>query len=150
VIYVASSWRNELQPRVVQDLRERGLVVYDFRNPSEGDCGFAWSQLEDKPGWRQDGSWQKWTPTQFREALKHPRAREGFATDRCALEKASSTLLVMPCGRSAHLELGFAIGKGQRTAVFIPPGTKFEPELMWSFSEILVTWEEVHRWATTG
>lgn len=32
-IYVASSWRNNVQPLVVQTLRVAGLDVYDFKNP---------------------------------------------------------------------------------------------------------------------
>ena len=32
-IYVASSWRNEYYPEVVEKLREAGHEVYDFRNP---------------------------------------------------------------------------------------------------------------------
>jgi hypothetical protein len=30
-IYVASSWRNEYYPEVVEKLREAGHEVYDFR-----------------------------------------------------------------------------------------------------------------------
>ena len=39
-IYVASSWRNEYYPEVVEKLREAGHEVYDFRNPPSGDPGF--------------------------------------------------------------------------------------------------------------
>ena len=42
-IYVASSWRNEFYPEVVEKLREAGHEVYDFRNPPSGDPGFKWS-----------------------------------------------------------------------------------------------------------
>ena len=42
-IYVASSWRNEYYPEVVEKLREAGHDVYDFRNPPSGDPGFKWS-----------------------------------------------------------------------------------------------------------
>ena len=34
-IYVASSWRNEFYPEVVQLLREAGHEVYDFHNDIE-------------------------------------------------------------------------------------------------------------------
>lgn len=40
-IYVASSWRNERQPEVVEHLRSFGYEVYDFRNPAPGDTGFS-------------------------------------------------------------------------------------------------------------
>lgn len=45
-IYVASSWRNKIQPSVVVALREAGHEVYDFRNPREGDTGFHWSDID--------------------------------------------------------------------------------------------------------
>jgi len=45
-IYVASSWRNPIQPRIVRVLREAGHTVYDFRNPAPGYKGFAWSDLD--------------------------------------------------------------------------------------------------------
>ncbi len=32
-IYLASSWRNDLQPEVLLALRDAGHAVYDFRNP---------------------------------------------------------------------------------------------------------------------
>ncbi len=146
-IYVASSWRNAFQPEVVVALRSLGHEVYDFRHPKPGDDGFAWSQLEGKPGSRTDGRWQDWTPSQVREALKHPRAVEGFEADRVACEGADATLCVLPCGRSAHLELGVAIGRCQKTGIFVPPGVTFEPDLMYRWSEILVTDEELLGWA---
>ena len=37
-IYVASSWRNERQPDVVQALRNAGHDVYDFRHPHGEDA----------------------------------------------------------------------------------------------------------------
>jgi hypothetical protein len=33
-IYVASSWKNNIQPEVVHELRKLGHDVYDFKNPS--------------------------------------------------------------------------------------------------------------------
>ena len=53
-IYVASSWRNERQPILVEILRANGHEVYDFRNPKEGDNGFHWSEIDE--------DWQQWTP----------------------------------------------------------------------------------------
>jgi len=110
-IYVASSWRNRYQPEVVQSLREHQFEVYDFRHPAPGDEGFAWAEI--------DPAWQSWAPEQYLEALQHPLAQVGFAQDRLALQMADITVLVLPCGRSAHLELGYAKGLGQRTAVLM-------------------------------
>lgn len=135
-IYVASSWRNPLQQQVVQALRASGHSVYDFRNPEPGDHGFGWRQCAT-PEQLKD-------PRAFRdEVLTHPVARAGFGKDMRALSSAEATVLVLPCGRSAHLELGYATGAGQRTIVLLDdPMT--EPELMYLMnSEICVSLEEV-------
>ena len=41
-VYVASSWRNEVYPRVVEALREAGHEVYDFRHQSVSWEEFDW------------------------------------------------------------------------------------------------------------
>lgn len=126
-VYVASSWRNDWQPHVVNRLRDDHHDVYDFRNPEPGNEGFAWSSI--------DPNWQTWTWEQYREALGHPLAAEGFRLDMDALRGADATVLVMPCGRSAHLELGYAIGSGQHTAILL--GDEQEPELMYLMADLV-------------
>jgi len=130
-IYVASSWRNERQPLVVAFLRELGHEVYDFRHPRPYDAGFHWSQIGE--------GWQDWTRSEFCDALQHPLARTGYAQDICALKTCDACVLVMPCGRSAHLELGFAAGMGKATAILLESG---EPELMYRMADHLCTCEE--------
>jgi hypothetical protein len=125
-IYVASSWRNELQPGVVKALRAAGHEVYDFRNPALGIGGFHWSDI--------DPDWQNWTPADFRWHLDHPIARRGFTSDYDAMVWAEAFVLVMPCGRSAHLEMGWATGSGKITAALLSDG---EPELMYNLIEYL-------------
>ena len=125
-IYVASSWRNDRQPAVVAALREAGHEVYDFRNPPNRS-GFAWSQI--------DPDWEGWDAATYVELLDHPLAKAGFAADMDALEDADATVLVMPCGRSAHLELGFAVGDRQPTAVLLEE--RSEPELMYKMCDLL-------------
>lgn len=118
-VYVASSWRNPDQPAIVDAIRATGADVYDFRNPPNG-AGFGWEEIH--PGWRQ------WTAAQYVAALEHPRAIEGFASDFDAMQRADAVVLVLPCGRSAHLELGWAVGAGKRTAILL--NGDHEPELM--------------------
>jgi len=113
-LYVASSWRNVYQPAIVQMGLQRGIDVYDFRNPIAGNYGFSWKQITGKPV-------SDWTFEEYREILQHPIAQHGFDLDMEGLQ-ADATLLVMPSGRSAHYELGYAVGRGQRTAVVYPSG----------------------------
>lgn len=119
-VYVASSWRNDMQPAVVHTLRAAGVDCYDFRNPAPGEHGFAWSEID--PGWLG------WSADEYVAALDHPLAVEGFRRDFDAMKRADTFVLVLPCGRSAHLELGWAVGAGKRTAVLTRDGE--EPELM--------------------
>jgi nucleoside 2-deoxyribosyltransferase len=127
-IYVASSFRNERQPTVVHALRELRHAVYDFKDPSntfDWRAHFTREQLTD--------------PRMFRnEVLTHPVARAGFKADMSALEGADATVLVLPCGRSAHLELGYAIGAGQTTVILLDDPMS-EPELMYSGATYLCT-----------
>jgi hypothetical protein len=136
-IYVASSWRNPVQPEVVRQLREAGLSVYDFRNPEEGDNGFRW--LDVAPDW--EGS----DTERFIQMLKHPLAEDGFRKDFEAMRRAKVFVLAMPCGRSAHLEAGWAIGSGRPTAILLSDG---EPELMYKMASALLTdISQVVEWA---
>jgi len=126
-IYVASSWRNEYQQGVVQRLRRDGHDVYDFKNPSPGNHGFHWSEIDD--------AWRQWTTTEFESALKNPIAVNGYFCDMDALMSADATVLVLPCGRSAHLEAGWAAGRGKTLIIFIP--TLQEPELMYKMADLV-------------
>jgi len=123
-IYVASSWQNLIQPRVVDALRLAGHLVYDFRNPQPGNPGFHWTAV--------DPAWQSWDGGKFRDALEHPEARRGFALDFQAMKWADTCVLVMPCGRSAHLEAGFFTGAGKALYILLEDG---EPELMYRMAD---------------
>ena len=137
-IYVASSWRNNWQPEIVELLRKWGHEVYDFRHPTPNNYGFAWSSI--------DKDWLFWQPHTFRECLNHSIAEKGFGFDMRALNWCDTCLLVLPCGRSAHLELGYAIGQGKRTAIYMPE--KSEPELMYKMVDrIIINERELGEWS---
>ena len=135
-IYVASSWRNLLQPAVVSILRDCGHEVYDFKNPGPGDYGFSWKEIHP--------DWENWTPKQYREALENPIAKAGFKNDIDALEGCEACVLVLPSGRSASWEFGYACGQGKRGAVVM--FESFEPELMYLGNPILTTPDELLDW----
>jgi len=122
-IYVASSWRNQRLTDVVKALRYAGHEVYDFR---EHDA-FDWKQIQP--------DWERWTPKQFCRNLKHPAAVAGYQRDITALNHSEAVVLVAPCGRSSHLELGIAIGIGIPTAILLAEGER--PELSYSAADRL-------------
>jgi hypothetical protein len=131
-IYVASSWRNLLQPGIVHALRRIGHEVYDFRNPP-GRAGFGWSEI--------DPNWQAWTPDQYRAALAHPLAVAGYESDRGALDWCEACVLVLPSGRSASWELGYAMG--QRKPGYVVQLENVEPELMYREAALIASMDEL-------
>lgn len=128
-IYLASSWRNPDQPWLVDLLREDGHEVYDFRNPP-GSTGFSWAEVKPTatPGIPSKGADLEPADSYLR-MIEHPRARAGFDADFAAMQWADTIVLLLPCGKSAHLELGWGIGAGKRTAILLDDPV--EPELMY-------------------
>ena len=61
------------------------------------------------------------------QLLNSPIAAQGYLTDLRGMTWCDTCLLFMPCGRSAHLELGWCAGRGKRTIILLADG---EPELM--------------------
>lgn len=131
-IYLASSWRNEHQPRVVALLRGAGHEVYDFKNPRPGETGFSWREV--------DPDWATWTPYGFVAGLKHPTARAGFRSDFDAMQWADTCVLLLPSGPSAAIEAGWCKGSGRRLIVYVA-GMR-EPDLMYSMADDFVFTDE--------
>ena len=92
-----------------------------------GNTGFHWSEVDKK--------WDKWDNYQFRTSLNHPIAQSGFDLDFNALREADATVLLLPCGRSAHLEAGFAVGQGK--PLYIMLTGKEEPELLYKLAKAI-------------
>jgi len=132
-IYLASSWRNEIYPEVLTGLLNLGHQVYDFK---AGADAFRWDQI--------DPNWRNWTADQYRLALIHPLAKKGYAADMSAMEWADTCVLVLPCGRSAHLEAGWFAGKGKSLYILTRDGE--EPELMANMATFIVgSQDELYR-----
>jgi hypothetical protein len=111
-IYPASSWRNELYPLLVRVLRSAGHEVYDYRE----DNDFRWSCSTLEEYVRQ-------------LELPDPFVAAAFLRDKKALDWCDVLILLMPCGRSAHLEAMYASSIGKPVIVLFD---KDEPwELMY-------------------
>ncbi len=127
-VYVASSWRNAMHTGICAMLRAAGIDHYDFKKD-----GFSWSDV-GLPDTGASGTCNKDT---YLKALQHPNAVAGFDRDYTALCKATCTILVLPAGNSAHLELGYAIGECQRTAILMPQGEDIRPDLMYKLADLI-------------
>lgn len=131
-LYVASSWRNERYPGVVEALQLAGHQVFDWRSPAHGRP-FGWRELDE--------DWQAWSPRKFRTMLQHPVALEGFQKDYQGMQGADVCVLLAPCGRSAHLEAGWFWGQGKPVLILLAEGE--EPELMYRGCVLVLTVSEL-------
>lgn len=131
-IYVASSWRNQRQPIVVNCLRHSGHDVYDFRKD-----GFGWHEV--------DANWEQWTAEEYVAALTHEHSIRGFNRDMKNLMECDVCIMIMPCGPSASMEMGWAVGAGKKVAVYIP-ATR-EPDLMVKMADLVTNhWMDIEMW----
>lgn len=85
-VYVASSWRNPLQPEVVAAVIAAGFDAYDFKNPAPGDHGFGWKQTGIDPADGLDAA-------KMRQMLASDAAVRGFALDLGGCASADACLL---------------------------------------------------------
>jgi len=126
---MASSWRNKNYNSTVLTLKKvlPQHTFYNFKDPL-CSCVFQWSEI--------DKDWKNWSAYKFRNILdKDYKARKAFISDKIALDWCDICVLILPCGRSAHIELGYAVGRGKITTILLTKD--FEPELMYKYIDHL-------------
>jgi hypothetical protein len=124
-IYVIGSLRNPEVPVVAQALRDDGHTVFDdwyAAGPEADDC---WQAYEKARG------------SSYEEALRGYSAQHVFNFDRTHLDRADCALLVLPAGRSGHLELGYIIGQGKKGYILLPEDND-RWDVMYAFAEAVV------------
>jgi len=125
-IYVATSWKNWRHKQIVKALIDKGYHVYDFK----ANGGFHWSHVD--PLYKTT----EYSAKEFNNILNHPLAVRGYNRDMDALNESDICVLVLPCGRSSHLELGYAIGARKYSIIYFPPGEP--PDLMYGMVDKIV------------
>jgi len=104
-IYLIGALKNRAIIELGNRLRAIGYDVFDdWLSPGE-EADEKWQEYE-----RQRGR-------SYKEALLGHHAQHVFDLDYRHLTESDIVVMVMPCGRSGHLELGWAIGQGKRAYV---------------------------------
>ena len=123
-LYTASSWRNEKYPNVVKELLRNGHEVYDFRN---ANSWFRWEEISE--------DWEYWSNGQFVSALSHPLSKKAFSADFNGMQWADACVLILPCGKSAHIEAGYMKGKGKPLYILLDNWEMTRAELTYSIAD---------------
>jgi nucleoside 2-deoxyribosyltransferase len=111
-VYVIGSLENPDVPGAAEVLRREGAEVADSWHAAGPRADREWERYERARGRTMD------------QALRGLACRNVVAFDKRYIDMADIAVLVMPCGRSGHLELGYAIGSGKQGIVYLPQ----EPE----------------------
>lgn len=121
-VYLIGSLGNVAVPSTAATLRAAGHEVFASWYAAGPEADRHWEAYERGRG------------LTFEQALRDHAAQSVFNFDRSHLDRCDAAVLLMPAGRSGHLELGYAIGKGKRGFICHPN----EPErwdVMAAFAE---------------
>lgn len=131
-IYVASSWKNSNWLQCVVDhLRYHGHEVDCFCEPRKDRFVFHFSEI---------GDLEELNAISF---LEDKRSKKAFEEDKKWIDWADCIVMVLPCGNSAHLEAGYAKGKGKKLYIIsrFPPG---EFDVMYGFADKLMKFDDFY------
>lgn len=133
-IYIIGSLRNPAIPEVAEYFRANGFDPFDdwhAAGPHADDC---WRDYERGRG------------RTYIEALEGYAAKHVFEFDKEHLDRCDMALLVMPAGKSAHLELGYVIGNGKPGFILLDDShndPEFRYDVMLQFAAGVFTSKEV-------
>ena len=105
-IYLASSWKNEVDVRrLAIRLRNEGCEVDCLCEPKEGRFVFSWRELVENH--------KELLNHNAKDFLDHPKVLRAYQEDIKYLDWADCLILLLPCGNSAHMEAGYIKGAGK-------------------------------------
>jgi len=100
-VYLVGSMRNPEVLEVARQLRAYGFDVFDDWISPGADTDEEWYAYEKQRG------------RSFTDALQGEHAQNVFQFDKRHIDAADLLVLILPAGKSAHMELGYAIGQGK-------------------------------------
>jgi hypothetical protein len=131
VVYLIGSLKN----RAIIELANK-IRSLDF------DCFDDWIGPGEEADDKFD-EYRKGRGLNYKDALNSYAAQHIFKFDKTHLDRADIVILVMPAGKSGHLELGYSVGKG-KTGYILMDGEPARVDIMHSFAdEIFMTEQDL-------
>lgn len=108
-VYIIGSLRNPEAAVLAQQLRKDfpSVEVFDDWVAAGPEADDYWRDYEKAKG------------NDLQAALKGHAARHVFEYDKGHLDTSDVVILALPAGKSGHLELGYSIGKGKKSAILL-------------------------------
>lgn len=107
VIYLVGSLRNPEITNIGNKLRDSGFEVVDNWMAAGPIADDSWQEYSNKRG------------RSYVEALRSREARHVFHFDKAYLNLSDIVVLAYPAGKSAHMEFGYALGRGKQGYILV-------------------------------
>jgi hypothetical protein len=131
MIYLIGSLRNPEVPVLANELRKQGYEVFDDWHGNGPEADDYWQKYEKARG------------RSYRDALASPIPQNIFAIDKTHIDKSDTVVLVLPAGKSGHMEFGYAVGSGKRGFILLP-GEPERYDVMYNFAtKVFISQEEL-------
>lgn len=143
-IYLAGSWKNAGIILTLQDLLiAEGHQVDCFASTKTGRTSFSWAELTQGLGCTtREEAEEKLCQMDAIDLLKFNRVIQAFDEDKKWLDWCDTCILILPSGKSAHLEAGYAKGHGKDLIIF-GEFLKGERDVMYGFADALIRGERI-------
>lgn len=106
-LYLIGSLRNPEVPRLAALLRKAGHECFDDWFAAGHEADEWWQKYEKDRGHT------------YTEALAGWAAQHVFTYDRHHLDRCEAVVLMLPAGKSGHLEFGYAVGRGKKGYILL-------------------------------
>lgn len=141
VLYLIGSLRNDRIPKLAASIRSKNpdIEVFDDWYAAGPEADDYWKAYEQSRG------------RTYQEALKGHAAKNVFNFDKRHLDRATHALLVLPAGKSGHMEVMYATyGVKAKTAILLDPDD-VRWDVMYQFvPTVLNNDEEIDGWLNTS
>lgn len=102
IVYIIGSLRNPEIPKIANSVQAAGHEAFADWYGAGPEADDKWKEYEIERG------------NTYLQALSSHGAQAVFQFDKKHLERADAAILVAPAGKSGHLELGWALGRGKK------------------------------------
>lgn len=124
-IYLIGSLRNPKVPAIGKALRDIGYDVFDDWHAAGPEADDKWKEYEESRGHT------------YREAMSGLAAQHVFEFDYFHLNRCDLAVLVLPAGKSGHLELGYFRGLGKPAFILLDENQPDRWDVMYKFATTL-------------
>jgi hypothetical protein len=126
-LYLIGSLRNPEVPALAGRLREAGHEVFDDWFAAGPEADDYWQKYEQQRG------------HSYAQGLAGYAANHVFQFDKHHLDTAQGGVLLLPAGKSGHLELGYLIGQGKPCYILLASKEPERWDVMYKFASGVFT-----------